>query len=57
MHVWLGNTEYEFYNSMVKFFDEWFVKLGDKCVKELGLGDDGIILIILHCVVACDSLF
>jgi len=37
----LGNTEYEHYNSMGKFFDEHFEVLGGKRVKEIGLGDDG----------------
>jgi len=37
----LGNTEYEHYNSMGKFFDEYFETLGGKRMKEIGLGDDG----------------
>jgi len=37
----LGNTGYEHYNSMGKFFDECFDVLGGKRVKEIGLGDDG----------------
>jgi len=37
----LGNTEYDNYNSMGKFFDECFEVLGGKRMKELGLGDDG----------------
>jgi len=37
----LGNTEYEHYNSMGKFFDEYFQILGGKRLKEIGLGDDG----------------
>jgi len=37
----LGNTGYEHYNSMGKFFDECFYVLGGKRAKEIGLGDDG----------------
>ena len=36
----LGNTEYEIFNAMGKFFDSSLEKLGGQRVFELGLGDD-----------------
>jgi len=37
----LGNTEYEHYNAIGKFFDHAFERTGSTRVVELGLGDDG----------------
>ena len=36
----LGNTEYEIFNAMGKFFDASIEKLGGNRILELGLGDD-----------------
>ncbi|MES1917187.1 MAG: hypothetical protein MHM6MM_008941, partial [Cercozoa sp. M6MM] len=36
----LGNTQYEFYNAVAKFFDTRFEELGAKRVCDVGLGDD-----------------
>mmetsp|Transcript_14447 Transcript_14447/g.40207 ORF Transcript_14447/g.40207 Transcript_14447/m.40207 type:complete len:731 (+) Transcript_14447:436-2628(+) len=36
----LGNTEYEIFNAMGKFFDATMERLGGNRVYELGLGDD-----------------
>jgi len=36
----LGNTEYEIFNAMGKFFDSAMEKLGGNRIHELGLGDD-----------------
>jgi len=36
----LGNTEYEIFNAMGKFFDTSIEKLGGNRIMEVGLGDD-----------------
>ncbi len=36
----LGNTEYEIFNAMGKFFDASIEKLGGNRIMEVGLGDD-----------------
>ena len=36
----LGNTEYEIFNAMGKFFDSSFEKMGGNRILEMGLGDD-----------------
>lgn len=36
----LGNTEYDIFNAMGKFFDDHLEKLGGNRVFDLGLGDD-----------------